>query len=341
MSLRFWRRIRLAPGITLNLSKSTASLSLGPRGAKYTLSPRGNRLTLGLPGTGLFYTYHQPRRGSSSRSAKRKRLKLGFFQRLTTPAEERSFIEALEQLDEGRPEAALQLLERGANLPDAAWLAGMLHLRQEKLSRARQHLLHALEAATSLGELFAKYELDLEVGLPVTPDIQAHLRPGEAATRLALVEIAQQEGDHEAAWAQLEQLLQLVPEDPIVLLSFAELALDKPEEQELMRQVVELTAAVQNETPIDSAILYYRGRALAALGLPEAAIEVFTLAHRRRKDRPRKLLQQIRYERALLYQKLGRRAQARREFEKLYAEDPHFEVLEQILLNGKAAEASG
>jgi hypothetical protein len=27
MSFRFWRRIRIAPGVTLNLSKSTASLS--------------------------------------------------------------------------------------------------------------------------------------------------------------------------------------------------------------------------------------------------------------------------------------------------------------------------
>jgi hypothetical protein len=41
MSFRFWRRVRLAPGVTLNLSKSTASLSFGPRGAKYTVSPRG------------------------------------------------------------------------------------------------------------------------------------------------------------------------------------------------------------------------------------------------------------------------------------------------------------
>ncbi|MBM2323224.1 DUF4236 domain-containing protein [Marivita cryptomonadis] len=55
MSLRFWQRIRLAPGVTLNLSKSTASLSFGPRGAKYTVSPRGNRATLGLPGTGLLH----------------------------------------------------------------------------------------------------------------------------------------------------------------------------------------------------------------------------------------------------------------------------------------------
>lgn len=54
MGFRFWRRVRLAPGVALNLSKSTASLSFGPRGAKYTISPRGNRATAGIPGNGLY-----------------------------------------------------------------------------------------------------------------------------------------------------------------------------------------------------------------------------------------------------------------------------------------------
>ena len=56
MSFRFWRRIRLAPGLTLNLSKSMASLSVSPQGAEYTISPRGNRAKAGLMGTGLFHT---------------------------------------------------------------------------------------------------------------------------------------------------------------------------------------------------------------------------------------------------------------------------------------------
>ncbi|MDI9385547.1 MAG: DUF4236 domain-containing protein, partial [Verrucomicrobiota bacterium] len=41
MGFRFQKRIRLFPGVTLNLSKSGGSLSLGPRGAKLNLGPRG------------------------------------------------------------------------------------------------------------------------------------------------------------------------------------------------------------------------------------------------------------------------------------------------------------
>jgi hypothetical protein len=54
--LRFWRRVRIAPGVTLNLGKSGTSVSLGPRGARTTIGHGRVRQTVGLPGTGLFYT---------------------------------------------------------------------------------------------------------------------------------------------------------------------------------------------------------------------------------------------------------------------------------------------
>lgn len=114
MAFRFWRRIRLAPGVTLNLSKSAASLSFGPRGAKYTISPRGNRATAGIPGTGLFYTMRDPgarrgqERGASAPMVRaRDRLTLGFFQRLITPAAERAFVDGLKALNEGDDSEAL------------------------------------------------------------------------------------------------------------------------------------------------------------------------------------------------------------------------------------------
>jgi hypothetical protein len=60
MSLRFWRRIRIIPGLRMNLSRSGVSLSVGRKGMWYTAGPRGQRATLGLPGTGLFLTQHYP-----------------------------------------------------------------------------------------------------------------------------------------------------------------------------------------------------------------------------------------------------------------------------------------
>jgi hypothetical protein len=56
MGFRFFRRKKLFPGVTLNISKSGLSVSLGVRGAKLTLGSKGIRKTVGLPGTGLYYT---------------------------------------------------------------------------------------------------------------------------------------------------------------------------------------------------------------------------------------------------------------------------------------------
>ncbi|WP_439570119.1 DUF4236 domain-containing protein [Roseovarius mucosus] len=337
MAFRFWRRVRLAPGVTLNLSKSNASLSLGPRGAKYTISPRGNRATAGLPGTGLFYTVHDRNRAGRGGSApapsvpQRDRLKLGFFQRLMTPVEEKRFIDGIRALNEGDQDAALAGLEEARDLPDAAWMAGMIRLRREELDHAKAHFEHALDRLGDLGALFGKYEIAAQASLPITSDIFAHIFPRERGTRLALVEIAQLQGRHADAMAHVERLLQIDATDPVVLLSFAELALDTPDDRALMDRVVRATVHVENETPVDTAILLYRGRALAALGMPDAAIDVFTLANRRRKNRPEGLLHQIRYERAMLYDQVGQRARARSEFERIYAADPGFEDVSSLL----------
>jgi hypothetical protein len=51
-----FRRVRLAPGISLNLSGSGPSLSFGVRGAHLTVGRTGVRQTVGIPGTGIFYT---------------------------------------------------------------------------------------------------------------------------------------------------------------------------------------------------------------------------------------------------------------------------------------------
>ena len=224
-------------------------------------------------------------------------------------------------------DAALAALEEARDLPDAGWMAGMIRLRREEFDAAKAHFQHALGRLGDLGALFGKYEIATQASLPITPDIFAHVFPRERETRLALLEIAQLQGRHDDAMAHVERLIEIDPTDPVVGLSFAELALDTPEDRTLMDRIVREMADVENETPVDTANLLNCGKALAELGMADAAIEVFTLANRRRKDRPEALLHQIRYDRAVLYEKVGRRAHARHEFERLYAQDPSFEDL--------------
>ena len=55
MGFRFQKRIKIMPGVRLNLSKSGASWSVGPRGACVNIGKRGVYGNVGLPGTGLSY----------------------------------------------------------------------------------------------------------------------------------------------------------------------------------------------------------------------------------------------------------------------------------------------
>jgi hypothetical protein len=59
MGFRFFRRIKIAPGLRMNLSRSGVSASVGRRGAWFTIGPRGTRETVGIPGTGLSYIEEQ------------------------------------------------------------------------------------------------------------------------------------------------------------------------------------------------------------------------------------------------------------------------------------------
>lgn len=56
MGLRFQKRIKTLPGVTLNLSRSGISTSIGTTGARVTLGHGQTRTTVGAPGTGISHT---------------------------------------------------------------------------------------------------------------------------------------------------------------------------------------------------------------------------------------------------------------------------------------------
>jgi hypothetical protein len=70
MASRFQKRIKIAPGIRLNLSLGGVSISAGPRGASFTVGKGGVYGNAGIPGTGL--SYRKKLSGSSSRASQVK-----------------------------------------------------------------------------------------------------------------------------------------------------------------------------------------------------------------------------------------------------------------------------
>ncbi len=339
MSFRFWRRVRVAPGITLNLSKSAASLSFGPRGAKYTMGTAGTRATAGIPGTGLFYTVQNP--GKAKRARGRgagnseapdappvplaDRLDLGFFQRLVVPAKEEALVDGWRALTQDEEAEALKQFERAAHLADGAYMAGFLQLKRDALEPAEQHLKRVYEQRKELGRYFKKYEVAPQLSLQITETVTVHLSVDVRGVLLALVEIYQQQGRWKDALARLHDLRRHAPDDPVVMLSAVELLLEaKPGDRAMCQRVVKMTQDVENETPVHTAILLHKARALRELGLHTAARDTLTAALRRRKDRPDELREALWYERALVYEALGRAAQARKDLERVYAGNPNY-----------------
>ncbi|GIX46106.1 MAG: hypothetical protein KatS3mg131_0317 [Candidatus Tectimicrobiota bacterium] len=324
MAFRFWRRLRIAPGVTLNLSKSGASLSFGPRGAKLTFGPRGTRATLGLPGTGLFYTTTLSRRQKRTTTAPpaptvrpQDRLTLGFFKRLVTPDDEEALVDGCRELVLGNEAKALEHLRQAAHLADGAYLAGFLALKQERLEEAARYLEAAAAQHRQLGHYFSKYGIAATLSLPITDELWAHVGPDLRGVLLGLVEVYQRQGRWQEALACLERLRQLEPDDVVVALSLAEVLLAaRPGDREGPCQaVVRLAEGSENATPVHTALLLYKARALRELGLLEAARQTLSAALRRKQGRSAELLRALRYERALLYEALGQRQRARRELE--------------------------
>ena len=56
MGFRFQKRIRIFPGVRLNISKSGLSTSLGGKGLTVNLKGNKVKTTVGIPGTGLSYS---------------------------------------------------------------------------------------------------------------------------------------------------------------------------------------------------------------------------------------------------------------------------------------------
>jgi len=344
MGFRFFRRMQLLPGIGLNLSRSGPSLSFGARGAKVTVGRRGVRRTVGIPGTGLFYTSTSGRgrrrrsggaRGARSRAIAEnpgRRLTLGFFKRLVTSGPERAFVDGARELALGHPDAAVVHLRKATDLPDGAWLAACAALRRERYEEAIGHLELAQARARSLGRTLAKYGISASVDVAITEEISASVGADLRGVLLLLIEARQEVGKLDEALDSARRLARLMPDDVVVRLSLVEL-LDqtRAHDRRIARRILTLTDRLDNDSPVHAALLLYRARALRALGMNEAARDVLSRALRRKKGRSEDLMLALRYERALTYAAMGQNGRARKDLERIYAEDSGYEDVAQRL----------
>lgn len=337
MGFRFGKSIRLGKIFRLNISKSGIGGSVGLGGLRVGTGPRGQRLSVDLPG-GLSYV-KQFGGGSSARGSRRAKASRpppaetqtearpapGFF----APSHEKEFVRGLDELGAGRADEALQhFLSAAEEEPGAAVYAASV-LSRNPVGRPRAVAL--LEGVVNKDAelptpLMQKYVGGVSVPVQVTPRVRVELPLDSLAVALLLVELYQQEGRGEEAIGLLEEVAEARPE-PALTLSLCELYA----EASAWEGVVECGQGVEPADDVTLETAVYYGRAMQEQGLHEAAVSVFSSALKRKKGRAPELLREAAYRRALSYLKLGRRAQADRELQRIYAEDPTFRDVARLL----------
>ena len=356
MGFRFFKRMNVLPGVTLNLSRSGGSFSVGPRGARLTMGPQGARVSLGIPGTGLYYTTNfslsKIRKFFGKGTGAAEAAETGDTQATTeTPAsakaappqyseqvtpddiekvsaseDHKPLTTGCQALAEGDEDVAFAQFQQATHLADGAFLAGVLALKKGRLDEATQYLTTAAGKEQELSKQLSSYGINATMSLAVTEEVAAHVEPSLRGVLLALAEAYQAQEKQADAVACLERLQQMAPDDLVVKLSLAELLVEGgPDDQATLQKVVHLTERIENESVLHAALLLFKAQALRRLGLLDAAQDLLTSTLRRQKDRPDELLRALRYERGMVYEGQGQTKKARSEFEKIYAEDPNYE----------------
>ena len=340
MGFRYAKRIRILPGVTLNVSKSGLGYSLGPKGMHYTKSPNGAwSRNIDLPGGFSHRTqlsgatkhktttaHHQPaRQPAPQATAVASAPSPGMF----SPGWEKDLFRALDKPDTFPAVAREHHAHPGVRVLCAA-LEGLWHY--ENLNngtgdptRARELLGWA--AANGSGDLGAhpfvvKYLAQATWPVEIANGIVMHISLADDAALLAAAELHQAAGDLTAAIWVVEQA------DPTSAsaLSLAELYSDAGRDQD----VIDLTTGITNDDDATALLLVLRGRAFAALGHPDAARESLKQALA-----PRSRVTEVRHrallERSSVNLAQNRKAAARKDLETILAADPAYPGLADAL----------
>jgi tetratricopeptide (TPR) repeat protein len=316
------KSIKVAPGVRLNVSKSGVGASVGGKGARYSAHSSGRRTTtLGsgvIPGA-----YYQKssggggyRSGATAQPGAAPSPKPGLF----APKGEKQLYKAIKAQD---VQAIKHVGDEHAEfrLPSYS-LAGLMMLGSDTGEAER-----LLEEAFATGrdpatDKFVSTYLQTRLELPIAKGVTAALPVNRDAVGLALAELKQEHDDLAGAIDVVEQL----EPNTYTAISLAELYADSGRWDD----VIELTEGMKNEDDASALLCVFRGQALREQGFHDAAHEAFKEALRSR-SRAGPIRHLALAERAKNYLAQGKKGMARKDLERILAEDSGYEgVREQL-----------
>lgn len=86
MGFRFRKRIKIAPGISVNLSKSGISTTIGKKGCSINIGKKRKSYSLGIPGTGISYSGSLVKKKSATQLPKINYEEMSFIAKLAAIA---------------------------------------------------------------------------------------------------------------------------------------------------------------------------------------------------------------------------------------------------------------
>jgi len=277
MGWRFYRRIRLLPGVTLNVGKQNLSVSFGPRGAKYTVGTKGSRFTVGLPGTGLFYTVTDKDLRSSagstniSQPVEKNPLPLGFFEKLFVPKNESAFADASWKLSQGDTNGATMAIRNATEIVDGAFLAAVLLLNNNESEKAKEYIEFVRKNSSSLGQYYGKYRVSQRLAIPIINDkTLVYEGVDSVAVELVYMAICEELGLYDSAIEVASALNKKADGSPELKCFIAKLLYSKPNSKmtdylEIVRLDKNLTYRTQNLSECEIELQHLMGQAVSRI----------------------------------------------------------------------------
>jgi tetratricopeptide (TPR) repeat protein len=329
MGFRMRKSIKIAPGVRVNVSKRGVGASVGGRGGRYSVHSSGRRTVSAGSGVipGVYYQKSVSGRGSKTRGSgpaasaapqpsPNAPKKPGLF----APKGEKQLYKAVQAQD------AQAIKQVGAEHPDfrlpSYSLAGLMLLTSEPAEAGRMLGEVFATGKDPAAEMFVSDYLFTRLELSIAAGITAELPVNRDAVGLALAELKQDEGDLDGAIEVVEQL------EPTTFsaVSLAELYA----QTERWDEVIKLTEGIKNEDDASALLCVFRGEAFREQGFHDAAHEAFKEALRSR-SRAAPIRHLALARRAQNYLAQGKKSQARKDLERILAEDSSYEgVREQL-----------
>lgn len=339
MGFRARKSIKIMPGVRMTVTPRGMSVSGGVNGARISANTRGQvTRTLGIPGTGVSHVTTSRVNGKSASPARSggkasssarvapatpkppAPAKPGMF----APKWEKELFAALRSQADGPV-----FYRIASTFPEAARPASMFEVLRVALpggdvERARTLLgwLHDQAYEPASDSFVSRFAPGGTVVLPIAPGISAEAPVNRDSLSLLLAELEQSSGNLERATEVVEAL----EPSTLAAVSLAELYA----EQARWDEVVSMTDDLTNEDEPSTYLLIQRGIALREQGYFEASRTALKEALRPR-SRPAELRHVASIERGKTYLAEGKKAMARKDFERVMAENSSFEGLADLL----------